>query len=378
MKVGKRLIAHIVRDFGGVTEPFIAQRVAARSSDFATELWYEQANAEPDVPAHRVNLPLIRPGTLGARVFHRLPAIGPALARAYSALEADRRPAIIHAHYATTGYLVGAVTKAPLVVSTYGFDVSTLARRAAWRRAFVGLAERAAAILVEGPHMASVVESLGFPADRVRIVRIGANLQDITYSAPIASANPPRLLACGRLIEKKGHELAIQAFALLRNDLGPEATLEIIGGGPRSDALSKLIRGLGVEDRVQLTGPLSRTAYLDRMRSATLFLAPSVTAANGDSEGGAPTTILDAQAAGTIVVASTHADIPFLIKDGETGFLVAEGDVEALAAGIRTALGASPRWIDIATTARTQVLEAHGDAVVAKQLGELYAAVLSG
>ena len=50
-----------------------------------------------------------------------------------------------------------------------------------------------------------------------------------------------------------------------------------------------------------------------------------MTARNGDTEGGAPTTILDAQAVGTIVVGSTHADIPFLVEDGVTGFLADEG-----------------------------------------------------
>ena len=144
--MSRRVVAHVVREFGGVTEPFIAQRVAAKSADFETELWYETASAEPPVPGQRVTVRLIRPGSMGARVFHRIPPIGPLFARPYRTLEENRRPAIIHAHYATTGYLVGTVTKTPLVVSTYGFDVSALGRRGSWRRAFRGLAKRAAAM----------------------------------------------------------------------------------------------------------------------------------------------------------------------------------------------------------------------------------------
>jgi colanic acid/amylovoran biosynthesis glycosyltransferase len=128
---------------------------------------------------------------------------------------------------------------------------------------------------------------------------------------------------------------------------------------------------------VNLVGPLARTAYLNRLRSATLYLAPSVTAVNGDSEGGAPTTILDAQATGTVVVASTHADIPFLVKDEETGFLVDEGDTEALAAGIRRALAAAPRWPAIAEAARARVIADHGDAAVTAELTAVYEAVVS-
>jgi colanic acid/amylovoran biosynthesis glycosyltransferase len=372
-----RLVAHAVREFGGLTEPFIAQRVAARSGEFETELWYETLSADPPVPAHKVSVRLIRPGGLGAHLFYRLPRVGSLVARPYRTLEESRRPAIIHAHYATTGYLIGSVTKAPLVVSTYGFDVSAMARRCAWRRAFGRLANRAAAVLVEGPHMAGVVEGLGFPADRIRVVRIAANLQDVEYEPQRDLSGPPRLLVCGRLIEKKGHELAIRAFGLLRNELGTDAALEIVGGGPRSADLIALVRRLGLQDRVHMVGPLPRSAYLERLRSATLLLAPSITAANGDSEGGAPTTILDAQASGTIVVGSTHADIPFLVRDGETGILVAEGDVDSLADGIRRALASKPDWSAMAATARAHVIEAHGDAVITAHLGRVYADVLS-
>ena len=103
-----------------------------------------------------------------------------------------------------------------------------------------------------------------------------------------------------------------------------------------------------------------------------MFLAPSVTAANGDSEGGAPTTILDAQATGTIVVASRHADIPFIVDDGLTGFLAEEGQPDALAARIGDAIDDQARWPKIARAARAAVERQHSDASVSTVMLAVY------
>ena len=322
-------------------------------------------------------MPLIRPGSAGDRVYHRLPQIGPRLAGAYRVLEDAEHPRLIHAHFATTGYLVGSVTRSPLVVSAYGFDVSVLARQRLWRRAYRRLAARAAFLLVEGPYMRDRVIALGFSADRVRIVRIAADLQDVAFREPPSIADRPlKLLACGRFVEKKGHALAISSFAAIRHVLPPGSTLEIVGDGPLASSLHALAESLAVTDGVLFVGSLSRTVFHERLRGADLFLAPSVTASNGDFEGGAPTTILDAQATGTIVVASTHADIPFLVEDGRTGYLAAEGDADVFAQAIVRAIDDCGRWPQLALVARGGAIERHSDDAVAGALRVVYGEVV--
>jgi glycosyltransferase involved in cell wall biosynthesis len=71
------------------------------------------------------------------------------------------------------------------------------------------------------------------------------------------------------------------------------------------------------------------------MHRATLLAVPSVTAANGDSEG-LPTVLIEAQAMGLPVVASIHAGIPEAVMHGETGFLAPERDWQQLAQQIST------------------------------------------
>jgi colanic acid/amylovoran biosynthesis glycosyltransferase len=64
-----------------------------------------------------------------------------------------------------------------------------------------------------------------------------------------------------------------------------------------------------------------------------------VTAADGDAEGGAPVTVIEAQAAGVPVAATFHCDIPMIVKNGETGLLCKERDVAALAANLKNLVG---------------------------------------
>ena len=372
-RMSDRPIAHVARSYGGLTEPFVRQRVAVQVPGVPTELWYERGLGELPEASRSTRIPLLLPGSWGDRVFHRVPQIGPPLAGPYRAAETTANPRLIHAHFMTTGYLVGMVTRSPLVVNAYGFDVSVLGRRTAWRRAYRQLASRASMVLVHGPHMRSVVINLGFPPDAVRIVRIAADLQGITFVGPrVPREGPTRLLACGRFVEKKGHRLAVEAFSLLRATLPAGSLLEIVGSGPLLPDVARWAQEMGVADAILLPGALPRAEFHRRLAQSDLFLAPSVTSSNGDSEGGAPTTILDAQAVGTVVVGSTHADIPFVVENGRTGYLVAEGDADALAAGIVHALRDRGSWEALASEARRRVLELHSDEAVGRELVRLY------
>ncbi len=69
-----------------------------------------------------------------------------------------------------------------------------------------------------------------------------------------------------------------------------------------------------------------------------MLIHPSVTATDGDSEGGAPTILLEAQAIGTPVVTTRHADIPHVVPEGAGVYLCAEHDVDALGEALVAAL----------------------------------------
>ncbi|HUP54061.1 MAG TPA: glycosyltransferase [Methylomirabilota bacterium] len=353
-----------------LTEPFIEQRV--RSGGPTGELWTERVEGVSPIPARLVDVGPIRAGSTGDRAFHWLPAISRPFSGGYAEAARAFQPDVIHAHYLPTGYLVGSRTTTPLVVSTYGFDVNLIPRRPTWRDPIARVADRASAILVEGPVMRDTVIDLGFRAAAVRIVPIAANLDGVRYRDPVTDAGPVHLVSCGRMIEKKGHDLAIRAFDSLRNDLPAGSTLTLVGDGPLRADLERLAARSARGTAVTFAGSLDRASYLARLATMHILVAASRRARNGDGEGGAPTTILDAQAVGVVAVGSRHQDIPSLIDDSTTGYLVDEDDVESLADGIRRAIAARPGWRAMTRRARAAVDERHTDRAVSRLLHRIH------
>jgi colanic acid/amylovoran biosynthesis glycosyltransferase len=220
--------------------------------------------------------------------------------------------------------------------------------------------------------MRAIVHRLGVPDELLRLVPIAAQLDGIAYREPPQRSGPLRVLMCGRLVEKKGHALAIRAFAAASQRLPAGSTLDLLGDGPLMLELRSLSARLGATDRIRFIGSVMRGNYLTRLADSDLVLAPSRTAQNGDGEGGAPTTILDAQATGVVVIGSTHADIPFLIEDGVTGYLTEEGSVDGLAEAIIRAANSASEWRTLAGRARSQVLQRHSDGAVSALLDQIY------
>ena len=253
---------------------------------------------------------------------------------------------LIHAHFATDGLLALPLAKAlqiPLVTTLHGYDVSRSRGRmlVSGRLSWMNHAVRGGRLIRSGDIFLAVSEAvrqralaLGYPPERTRTHYLGIDL------APFAAAPDPQpglILHVGRLTEKKGTAVLIDAFRKVRHER-PDARLAIVGDGPERRTLER--RSAGLEGAVQFLGALPRAAVAEWMRRAWLLAAPSLTAADGDSEG-LPTVIVEAAAAGLPVVATRHSGIPEAVIADETGLLVGEGEVGALAQAMRTMLGSA-------------------------------------
>jgi colanic acid/amylovoran biosynthesis glycosyltransferase len=136
-------------------------------------------------------------------------------------------------------------------------------------------------------------------------------------------------LFVGRLVEKKGVAELVGAFARYA-ELGGLGTLTIAGDGPMRGAVEKIIEAFELRERVELKGAVSHERAAALMAAADVYAQHSKVAADGDEEGW-PVAIAEACAAGLPVVATYHAAIPQQVLDGQTGFLVKEGDLEGMA-----------------------------------------------
>jgi len=104
----------------------------------------------------------------------------------------------------------------------------------------------------------------------------------------------------------------------------------MIGDGPLWDDCRELAKTLGVADSVEFVGSQPHSALQSEMRQARCFVQHSVEAPSGDCEG-TPVGILEACASGLPVISTRHAGISDVVVEGETGFLVDEGDVQGMA-----------------------------------------------
>ena len=108
-----------------------------------------------------------------------------------------------------------------------------------------------------------------------------------------------------------------------------------------------------------------------------IFLSPSVTASDGDSEGGAPVVLIEMMATGMPVVSTTHCDIPEVVDYGKGDWLVAEHDVDALASRLIWLIEHPSEWIQLIQQGREHV-ERHFDASVqGVKLGEIYSSLIN-
>lgn len=287
---------------------------------------------------------------------------------------------LIHAHFGQLGALFVPVARRhglPLVTSFYGTDVAVFAVHPCWRHRFEALWEYGVRFLGVGPAMAERLVNLGCPADRLEILPLTVDLREFGFieRRPRPDDEPIRILSVGRLIPVKGMDILLRAIAAL-NSRHP-LQLWIAGDGPQRPRLEHLADELGLGEKVTFLGWVEYTRMAELMAQAHLFVLASRTDPQTGETEGSPTVLLEAQAVGLPVVSTLHGDIPFIVRQGETGVLVPEGDAEALAAALDDLLTHPERWPEMGRAGRALVESRHDMHRVGAQLERVYDRCLS-
>jgi len=277
---------------------------------------------------------------------------------------------LLHAHFGTwAAYALPLKRslKIPMVVTFYGLDMSVLPKRNIWRNRLQKLWKRADLILAEGPHMMAELVKLGAPKDKVALQRIGIPVSGIEFRIPaIRTPVTPTALWAARMVEKKGLMDALQAIAILKSQK-VNLQLRVIGDGKERKMAQAFVEERQLGDRVRFLGFLDYQSYLREFEEADFFLSPSRTSTKGETEGGAPTTILEAQARGLPVVSTRHADIPCILPQHYL-YLADEANPADLALAIQRLLFDRTHWPDIARAGRKHVERFHDLGVTTRYL----------
>ena len=242
----------------------------------------------------------------------------------------------IHAHFGTNGALVAPIAfrhKIPLAVSYHGVDVGVLMGKRIpanywfYKRIYRDPFDKASLLLPASEELANCLVDLGAPADKIKVHRLGVNL-DRFRSVPRGDG-PARFIMIGRLVEKKGFDYGIRAFAKVAGSVSG-VSLTIVGEGVCKSRLQSLVAELHVESSVHFAGKVpsdKMPAYLEQF---DVLVAPCVVAKNNDRDSGL-IVLKEAGATGMASIGTYCGGLPEIIDHGNTGLLVDQRNVDQLA-----------------------------------------------
>jgi colanic acid/amylovoran biosynthesis glycosyltransferase len=331
---------------------------------------------------HRASHPLLRVGLitwtllsnpkLAARVRQQTQSPG----RLYdsAAFFPGQRYDVIHCHFGTTALRVlptwqAGVLQGPMLVTFHGQDVM---RRPVPN--YAQLFRSDAHYTANTGFLTQKALALGCPSERLIAFPMGVDPERFTVGD--ADATRPRVLSVGRLVEFKGFEYGLRAFAEVLRTL-PTAHYDICGDGPLRSQLEALARELGIASNVHFHGSLPRQRVAELMARAWVFLLPGVTDQQGQVEAQG-VVLLEAQASGVPVVASRVGGIPEVVRDGETGLLVPSKDVAATSERLVTLLCDPELRARYSVAARAFVERDYNQRLLNRRLLDMYASLARG
>ena len=285
----------------------------------------------------------------------------------------------LHAHYAhgstTVAWFASLITRIPFSFTAHAKDVySDRLNPAGLLRRKLTAARFAATCTGAGAeHLRAIA-----PQSRVHVVYHGLN-DDLARLADRAPRNGSRngslqLLGVGRLVEKKGFDVFVEACAELRRRDIPFAATIAGPDGPHGPAIRELIADQGLEESFRLAGALSQRELFDEYTRADALCLPCRVV--GSDRDGMPNVLVEAMACGTPVVTTGISGIPELVSDGVNGLLVDPDDPAALASAIAR-LDSDRRSAErLGSAGRATVRERFDGDRLAGRLAELFQAEL--
>lgn len=268
----------------------------------------------------------------------------------WTSLRAARRlrPDVVHAHWilpaGLVAFLIKKILGIPYVLTCHGADAHSLrGSYFRWLKSKI-LGESH----LVSPVSREIASMLGSELER-NVVPMGVDFKRLREVMGKRTPKPGRFLFVGRLVDKKGIDVLIDAMSLV-----PEATLDVVGDGPDRRRLEALAGQKGVAGRIRFLGSQPRRLVMEALRSAGALVIPSRVGAGGDSEG-TPVVLAEGVAAGVPVIASDLGGLSEHLTHRRTGLLVESRSSQDLAEALREAIRDPGMMEQMASTARKEL-----------------------
>lgn len=281
---------------------------------------------------------------------------------------------IIHVHFGTVATYIadmksmGFFSKIGFVTSFHGYDISPHLMTN-YPVLYKKLFQQVDVITVNTIYAKSLLNNLPFHK-KTETLPVGVDTRQFKKTG-LEKENSFTLLFVGRLIELKGPHLAVMVLnALIRRGY-KDIRLKIVGEGILRSQLENSIRNYGLKENIELTGYLPQEEIIKVMETSHVFIFPGI----HDSDGRAETqglVIQEAQAMELPVIVSDVGGMKYGVKDGETGYVIKEGDIEDFANKIEKIMLDETLRIELGCNGRQYVIENYDSHSLGLILEEIY------
>ncbi|WP_445666639.1 glycosyltransferase family 4 protein [Fodinibius sp. AD559] len=242
-------------------------------------------------------------------------------------------PDVIHAQFGPNGVLISPIADEldiPLVVTFHGYDVSRLIQHEGWVKQYEKHFPDFSAFVGVSNHICNKVKWLGAHKDKVHLVHNGIRVKDFNVKKSYESEGEVTFCFIGRFVEKKSPVLLLKSFQCCLDMIeNIRCKLIMVGDGRLMSDSQKFVRDNHLEEFVDFEGYIPHAQIPEYLVKTDIYVQHSVTAPNGDQEG-MGVTLAEASASGIPVITTNHNGFPDVVKDGDTGLLVEEGDFERM------------------------------------------------
>lgn len=235
------------------------------------------------------------------------------------------QPDILNVHYASGyGTLARLSSFHPVVLSVWGTDVYDFPYESKWKmKTIIRNLKYADQIASTSYCMRDQVRNLVIPNKKIKITPFGVDC--IKFKPDGMKSKTKFRVGTVKTMEKRyGIDRLIEAFALACQNGLSDAELILVGGGEKIQSLKGLVKKLNIINQVKFIGPVPHNEVPQWLNSFDVYVALS----RSESFGVA---IVEASACGVPVIVSNVGGLPEVVSDGKTGYIVAEGDIEAVA-----------------------------------------------
>jgi phosphatidylinositol alpha-1,6-mannosyltransferase len=244
-----------------------------------------------------------------------------------------------HAIASVTALAVAKSARIPYAIFTHGTEINR--KEPKERLKILCVLNNARKVFSNSSFTRQLVKRYGVPANRTAVIPGGISIGDYRthvsrkkpdHTANLALTGKKIIFTCGRLAERKGHDVVIKALPKIAHNVR-NVVYVIAGKGPYEANLRKIVHELELEEYILFAGRVNDLTRQYLYRACSLFVMPCRELANGDVEGFG-LVFLEANAYYKPVVAGRSGGVVDAVKHNETGILVNPLDVDQVADAI--------------------------------------------